>query len=221
MSDARGPGIGTAGERLDARQRISVAMMDLVIAHGYGAPTMEMVLESAEVSRDEFHRHFADLDDCCLQVYIDNLANLDRVIFEAFERPGPWRDRLRAAIYAMSRLLRDNPRKVRFDVVEMTSAGPLPHIHRERQLDSLVDLIDRGRQELEDPDSMTRATAESVIGAIYLLVVNEVQAGRASFSDPESLVPDIMYVALRPYLGHQVAMEEFSIPPPPEEQEGG
>ena len=221
MPDFGGDGIGTAGERLDARERISVAMMDLVIAHGYGAPTMEMVLESAGVSCEEFHRHFADLDDCCLQIYIDNLANMDRVIFEAFERPGPWRDRLRATMYAMSRLLRDNPRKVRFDVVEMTSAGPLPHIHRERQMGRLVDLIDLGRQELEDPDSMTRATAESVIGAIYLLIVSELQAGRASSSDPESLVPDIMYVALRPYLGHEVAMEEFSIPAPSEEREGG
>ncbi|HSK50101.1 MAG TPA: TetR/AcrR family transcriptional regulator [Solirubrobacterales bacterium] len=214
---ATGPGLEAAGERPDARERISEAVMDLVTAHGYGAPTLEMVLESAAVSREEFHRHFADLEDCCLQIYIDNLDNLDRTVYGAFERPGPWRDRVRATVYAFVRLLRDNPRKVHFDVVEMSSAGSLPHMHRERQMERAVDIVDLGRQELTDPDSLTRATAESVIGSIYSLVVGEVQAGRIDSSDPEALVPDIMYVILRPYLGHEVAMEEFSIPAPPEE----
>jgi AcrR family transcriptional regulator len=221
MSEAGTAGLGATGECLAARERICEATMDLVIAHGYGAPTVEMVVARAAVSQAEFHRHFADLEDCCLQIYIDNLVNLDRTVYGAFERPGPWRDRLRATAYAFARLLRDNPRKVRFDVVEMSSAGSLPHMHRERQMERLVDLIDLGRQELDDPDSLTRATAEGVIGAIYSLVVREVQAGRASVTAPDSIVPDIMYVALRPYLGHEVAMEEFTIPPPPEESAGG
>jgi len=217
MTEAGGNGLSTTGDRLDARERISEAVMDLVIAHGYGAPTMEMVLKRAAVSCEEFHCHFADLEDCCLQIYIDNLENLDRTVYEAFERPGPWRDRVRATVYAFARLLRDNPRKVHFDVVEMSSAGSLPHMHRERQMERAVDIVDLGRQELDDPDSLTRATAQSVIGAIYSLVVGEVQAGRISTSDPEALVPDIMYVIIRPYLGHEVAMEEFSISPLPEE----
>ncbi len=209
--------LGVSGERLDARERICEAVMDLVIAHGYGAPTLEMVLEQANVSEVEFHRNFADVEDCCLQTYIDNLHNIDTAVYGAFERQGPWRDRLRAAVYAMARLLRDNPQRVRFDVVEMSSAGSLPQMHRERQLERLVDIVDLGRQELDDPASLTRAAAQSVIGAIYILVVGEVQSGSASWSDPESLVPDIMYVALRPYLGHEVAMEEFLIPPPAEQ----
>ncbi len=194
--------------------------MDLVIAHGYGAPTMEMVVARAEVTQAEFHRYFIDLEDCCLQIYIDNLINLDRTVYETFERPGTWRERLRATIYASVRLLRDNPRKVRFDVIEMSSAGALPQIYRERQLERLVDIIDMGRGELDDPDSLTRSTAEGVIGSIYLLALEAVQDESGSVGDPVSVVPDIMYVALRPYLGHEVAMEEFSIPPPPEGPSG-
>jgi AcrR family transcriptional regulator len=212
-------GIGTAGAEPTARERIRDAAIDLVLVHGYGAPAVEMVIERAGVSRPEFHRHFADLEDCCLQIYIGNLADFEEVVFGAFERtPGRWRDRLRAAIYALARFLRDRQREVRFDVVEMSSAGTVPRMHRERQLQRLVDC---GRQELDDPESMSRAAAESVVGAVYALVVGELQAGRASAAAAESIVPDVMFVALRPYLGHDVAMEEFGIPPPPEEPKGG
>jgi hypothetical protein len=30
----------------------------------------------------------------------------------------------------------------------------------------------------------------------------------------EDVVPDLMFVAVRPYLGHEAAREELSIPPP-------
>ena len=199
-----------------ARERICDAARDLVLEHGYGTPTVEMVVERAGVDRAEFDRHFADLEDCCLQIYIENIEDFDEVVFGAFDRPGSWRDRLRAAAYALARFLRDRPPDVRFDVVEMSSAGPVPRVHRERQLQRMVDLVDLGRQELDDPDSLNRSAAESVVGAIYALIVGELQAGRADAAAAESIVPDVMFVALRPYLGHAVAIEEFEIPPPPE-----
>jgi AcrR family transcriptional regulator len=221
VPEPRDAGVDAVGEELSARKRICLAARDLVLVHGYGAPTVEMVVERAGVSRAEFDLHFADLEDCCLQVYVENIVPFDEAVFGAFDRPGSWRDRLRAAAYALARFLRDRPEDVRFDVVEMSSAGPVPRVHRERQLQRLVDLIDLGRQELDDPETMSRAAAESVVGAIYALVVGELQAGRAQGAAAEDIVPDVMFVAVRPYLGHEAAMEEFSIPPPPEQPEGG
>jgi AcrR family transcriptional regulator len=207
-------------EGLCARERIREAAMDLVLAYGYGTPTVEMVVARAGVEPADFERNFTDLEDCCLQIYVENIVAFDEVVFGAFEHPGPWRDRMRAAVYALARFLRDRPRDVRFDVVAMTGAGPVPRVHRERQLQRFVDLIDLGRQELDDPDSISRSVAECLVGSIYELVVGKLQGGLAEGA-AEDIVPDVMYVALRPYLGHAVAMEEFAIPAPPEEPEGG
>lgn len=220
MAESPDAEFAPARDELSARERIREAAIDLILAHGYGAPTVEMVVDRAGVSRAEFHSHFADLEDCCLQIYIENLSDFEEVVFGGFERPGAWRDRLRAAVYALARFLSERRREVRFDVVAMSSAGTLPQVHRERQLQRLVDIIDLGRQELDDPGSLSRATAEGVIGSIYALVVGEVQGGRADGA-VEGVVPDVMYVAVRPYLGHDAAMEEFRIPPPPEESKGG
>jgi AcrR family transcriptional regulator len=190
------------------RDRIREAAMDLVLAHGYGTPTVEMVLDRAGADRADFDRHFADMEDCCLRVYLENIEAFDKAVFAAFARPGGWRDRIRAAVLAMERCLSDHARDVEFDVVAMSSAGDVPRVHRERQLQRLADLVDLGREELDDPDSVSRRVAESVVGSIYQLLVGELRAGRGGWAE-EDLVPAAMYVALRPYLGHRVALEEF------------
>jgi hypothetical protein len=105
-----------------------------------------------------------------------------------------WRDRLRAATYALHRRCRTHP------------AFPA-----EEEIEELVDLIDEGRAGPEAPASLTRVTAEALGGAI---VYELCRARRAS--PPESeLVPSLMYVAVLPYVGARAADEELRIPPPP------
>jgi hypothetical protein len=106
-----------------------------------------------------------------------------------------WRDRLRAATYALYRRCRTHP------------AFPA-----EEEIEELVDLIDEGRAGPEAPASLTRVTAEALGGAILYELC---RACRPS-SPPESeLVPSLMYVAVLPYAGPRAADEELRIPPPP------
>jgi AcrR family transcriptional regulator len=207
----RGP---VAGEE---RQRIREAMIDLVLADGYEETTVERVIERSGVDCACFERHFRDKDDLYLQLFEEIADAFDTDVLTAFHRHVVWRDSLRACAYAAARHLRDHPRETRFGVVQMFVAGDLAQAHRERQLHRMVDLIDLGRQELDDPDSMSRGVAEGVIGSIYGLLVRELQGGDGVRS-AESYVPDLMYIAVRPYLGDEVAREELKIPPPPEEQ---
>jgi AcrR family transcriptional regulator len=220
LTAPRDVGFDLEQEGLSARERIREAMIDLVLANGYGTSTVEMVIERAGVDRADFDRCFSDVDDCCLKIYEENLQAFEAVAFGAFERPGAWRDRLRAAAYAIARFLCDHPREVTYDVVEMSKAGDLVQALRERQLRRLVDLIDLGRLERSDPDAISRRAAEGVVGAVYELVVGELQGGQSDKA-ADDFVPDLMYVAVRPYLGHEVAMEELKIPPPPENSQGG
>jgi len=128
-------------------------------------------------------------------------------------------ERLRAAAYASARFFRENPRKVRFSVTGIILAGEKVQILREQHLKLMVDMIDSARAELLDPDSVSRAVAESIVGSIFgvlLKSVNEQGDARSA----ESFVSDLMYIAVRPYFGHAEALKELSVPPPPERTQG-
>jgi AcrR family transcriptional regulator len=198
------------------RARIRAAMIDLVLEQGYEATDLEAVCARAGVDRAAFQRHFDDFDDCYMQLYQEHTAEFNLRVFGAFEAEDQWRDGLRACAYAAARYLRDHPREVQFGVVQMFGAGPMAQAHRESHLHQIVDLIDQGRKELDDPDSMSRSVAEGVLGSIYGQLVKQLEAG-AGTRTAESYVPGLMYIAVRPYLGHEIAREELSIPPPPEQ----
>jgi AcrR family transcriptional regulator len=196
-------------------ERLRAALVDEVVARGYESTTIEGVIDRAEVGRAEFDRHFKDLEDCMLQVYWHHTDEFTDEVRGAFDSEDRWRDGLRAAAYTAARWVRDHPGIVNFGTVQMFKAGLMAQAQRESHLQMMVDLIDAGRQELDDPDSMTRATAEGVFGSIYEALVKEQQARKGTKSAIE-FVPELMYIAVRPYLGHDVAREELSMPAPPE-----
>lgn len=188
-------------------------MIDVVLERGYPATTIEAVGDRAGLDRAAFDRHFSSREDCFVKTFQKYVVDVfEARIFGAFGRHRSWRDALRASGYEAARFLRENTREARFGAIEMSEVGPVAQRHREQQLHRIVGLIDAGRMELEDPNSMTRAAAEATLGAIYAVAVRELAQGTGgSFED---LVPELMYIAVRPYLGHEVAREELSIPPP-------
>jgi len=203
----------------DERDRIFAATLDLVSERGHEGVTAEDIAARAGVDGAAFERLFADRERLYVTLFEKLADEFEEDVLAAFRAHDAWRDSLRACAYAAARWLRDHPREIGFGVFQMLAAGDLAQVHRERQLQRMVDLIDLGRQELDDPDSMGRGVAEGVIGSIYGLLVKELQEGEGVAAG-EGYVPEMMYMAVRPYLGHEVAREELSIPPPPERPEG-
>jgi AcrR family transcriptional regulator len=203
---------------VSAERRIAEAMMTLVIERGYEAVTVAAVCTAAGIDRATFERHFGDLEDCYLRVFEANSERFDTAVIGAFQSEETWRDGLRAAAYAAARFIDANPREVRFGAIAMFQAGPMAQVIRERQLHGMVDLIDAGRRQLDDPDSLGRGVAEAVLGSIYQTLVAEIQQGTKASA--EAFVPELMYIAVRPYLGHEAAVEELSRPPPAEPRPG-
>jgi hypothetical protein len=54
--------------------------------------------------------------------------------------------------------------------------------------------------------------AESIVGAIAQLMARNSE--RDDPRDPVAAVPEMMYLAVRPYLGEEAARRELTIPPP-------
>ena len=203
-----------ASRRGGPRERIVEAMVDLMLQRGYEETTVEAVIERAAVRRADFDRHFAGKQDCCLQVYLRNNELFDRRVQAAFAAHESWRDALRAAAYASADYFTEYPRRVRFNTIAVLGAGEMLAVQRDAYLQHLADLIDAGRNELPDPDSVPRSLAESVIGSVFERILRDIHRGDAAVH-ARDVVPELMYIAVRPYLGHEVALQELSVPPPP------
>jgi AcrR family transcriptional regulator len=201
-----------AAETLGERERIREAVVDLVLECGCEETTAAAVSARAGIDPAAFERHFADIGECLLDAYLNYAGEFDRRVFAGFDRKETWRDGLRVAAYEAARYVEQHPREIRFGVIGLLQAGPVVQAHRANHMQRLVDLLDRGRQELDDPESLGRPAAEGVLGSINELLLKEFQQGMVK--SPQGYVPDLMYLAVRPYLGHDVAREELSIPPP-------
>ena len=197
--------------------------MYLVVERGFDGTTEEMVVERAGVGREDFEREFGDLKEWCMEIYRENIEDFNQAVFGAAAAVGDrWRDRLRAAAYTAARYIDARPVQTRFDMIQMLGVGDMAQAYRDRYLGQIVDLIDEGRQELPDPESMSRDVAMGVFGSIYQFLLRELQGAREPVT-AESFVPQLMYIAVRPYLGHASAHEELTIkaPPPTEMKETG
>jgi AcrR family transcriptional regulator len=198
----------------DQRARVHDALIDLCFERGFKNVELASLLARAEVDRPAFARHFADLEDCFFQVFE---IEVDRYQREAAPAPEPladWRSRVRATAYALYRFLAADERLSRFVLVESRVAGERTQVFAGLQIEALFDLIDEGRQELDDPDYITRATAEAIGGGVF----NQLYAviGRGAPLPPEGeIVPQLMYCIVLPYAGRAAAHEELAIPPPP------
>ena len=196
------------------RQRIADAMIDLVLEQGYESVDEQAIIARAGLSAEQFHQHFAGKEQCFIEVYEEHVQHFIDQVYGAYEGPGEWRERLRAAAYAAVRFMREYPREIRFGTFNILTASELARAHREQNMERLVDLIDDGRGELSDPDSMSRAEAQALIGSIVARMNSRLKEG--TVRAPEQFVPELMYLAVLPYLGREAAEEELEIPPPPE-----
>lgn len=196
----------------DERGRIRAAVVDLVLEHGCEAVDVGMVAARAGLERSAFERHFTTMDDCLIDAYLIYTGEFDRWVFGAFRAKSSWRDALRAAAYAAAAYVREQPREVIFGAVALLAASPAVQAHRDSHLRRVIDLIDAGRGELEDPTAVGREVAEGVFATINETVVEELSAGPVPA--PEAFVPRLMAIAVRPYLGEVAAAEELEISPP-------
>ena len=149
--------------------------MQLVVEKGFDGTSVDAVCTRARVGRTEFDRRFNDLRDCCMQIYLANMDDFNAVVFGAASGEAPWQDRLRGAAYSAARYIQARPIQTRFDMIQMLEVGELAQAYRDRILGRIVDLIDEGRQELDDPESMSREVAVGIFGSIYQSLLKEVR----------------------------------------------
>jgi AcrR family transcriptional regulator len=187
--------------------RILEAFIATVAERGYLATSMTTVLAEAEVDEATFRRHFEDKEECFLAAWDYITASYLPVVMEAYETKSTWRERMRAVGLALVDYMMEHPDHARILFVESLLPGDRAWALLDRNIAFFVELIDLGRQEMDDPEALTRATAEGLAGAVHEQMALILTRGEDDTLP--SLVGPLMYLVVRPYLGDEVAREEL------------
>jgi AcrR family transcriptional regulator len=194
------------------REQLMNAMLDLTLEQGYEAVSVEQIVERAGGRRTEFGETFGSKEACAIAV-LEELANDNlRTVRAAFDRQARWPDSRRAAAHAEARWIVENPKWVRFGMVEMLWGGEMTRALRDGFFRRYSSMVDAGRAVARDPDSIPAFTAEGAIGSITEMFAKRLQRG--GVVDPYEFIPGLMYLAVLPFLGEAAARRELTMPAP-------
>lgn len=193
--------------REQERQAILAALVEVVAERGYSETTVESILAHAGLERVVFDRHFRDKHDCLLAAWQEQNENCMRRMLEAYNSEERWPDRLRAVICEIVSNLCHEPSRGSF-AIEVLAAGDAARARRDMTMRVVASLIDAGRNEMEDPESVPHTTAEALAGAAYGQIYSRVVRDRVE--DLPKLVPQLMAAAVMPYLGIDAGLAELT-----------
>lgn len=184
-------------------------LIELCFEHGFLHLDVEALCARAGVGRQRFERDYADLEHCFAAVYEECAEQFLARLEAAYEGEAQWREGVRAVAHATLAHLEEDPARAHFTVIEALFAGERAQLVRDRVFARLTAFLDRGREQPGAPEFLSRATAESLNGAVFAQM-------RAAIADADrersaQLLPEMMYAVVLAYLGPEAAEEELRI----------
>ncbi|MDX6602961.1 MAG: hypothetical protein QOF13_2163 [Solirubrobacterales bacterium] len=193
------------------RERLLAAMLRATAQLGYREVSVQEVLERAGVSRPTFYEHFENKEDCFLAAFDNAAARLRKRLETAAEDGEGWRERLRLSLEELLRFVAEEPDAAMSLIVDARAACPEALSRRDELLDHFASCLDtQVRAESPAGEAAPSAIAAAgIVGGIEALLYSRLNRGEAD--DLSSLLPSLMYFAVLPYEGHEVASEELAL----------
>ena len=168
---------------------------------------MRSVLDRTGLYRQAFYDSFASKQDCYLQAYDDQLAQLDVGMRAAASQHEDWRGQLRGGLGALLDFVDSSPKAARAMVVEVHPAGEEAVAKHTEALRRSHAFLDRAREDPEASEAAPAITAEAIASGIHVVLHSRLAArNRNSFRE---LLPELMYIAVLPYFGGEAARREM------------
>lgn len=207
-SPAEGQGLPRAYFARSERERLREAMVRTASAKGYAATTVAEVAAVAGVSEDTFYDHFEDKDACFFEAFDAVNDVLVAHVSAAYEAAAgePWPERIAAGLRALVELFVAEADIARMTMVEVTATGDEARKRYGEALARFTPMLEEGR-DYSGRQNLPPDTAQFAIGGATSLIYDEVRAGRGA--ELASILPDLTFAVLTPYLGPEAAEEEM------------
>jgi AcrR family transcriptional regulator len=197
------------------RDRIMAAVATAIAEHGYAGTSVPAICERAGVSTATFYELFRNKDDCLEAAAQTLLGEVVTIVTGQYSADKPVPYVIRDAIAAVLTLMAQRPAAAHLIFLDGRTSTQAVKSKYDSGITILVSLLDQVRgdapAELESPVIAARAA----VGAMELLIRNEILAGRAS--ELSQILPQATYGALVPFLGQEEALkmaEEVRANPP-------
>jgi AcrR family transcriptional regulator len=188
------------------RDRILAAVADVTSAASYGEMTVEDVIVHAGVSRRTFYEHFKNKEEAFLAAYDAVVGQLFEQVAARVEEQESFAARVAAGLGAFLDFLSHEPAFARMCIIEVLAAGPDAVARRNGALRLFAALIEDNAKRLVEEPLPPALTAETLVGGVYEVLYSRVLRGE--IRELPSLLPDLSYSVLLPYLGPDAALAE-------------
>lgn len=166
---------------------------------------MQDAITTAGLYRQAFYDNFEGKEDCYLQALDAGSAWIELAMREAAMDAAGWRGQLRGALAGLLRFLDEQPAIGRALLVEVHAAGPRAVEKRTEAMERASVMVDLAREESADP--ALAIAAEAVVAGILAVLHTRLAAHQTEGF--RSLLPELMYLAVLPYFGPDVAAAEM------------
>jgi AcrR family transcriptional regulator len=200
-------GLSRAFVAQNQRERILSAVADVTSVAGYGGMSVEDVIVAAGVSRRTFYEHFKNKHDAFIAAYDMVVSQLLTGVRIAYDGEDTFGERLRAGLTAFLGFIAREPAFARMCIVEALAAGPEAVKRRNEAIASFTKLIYENARELGTTLEPPALTGETIVGGIYEVVYSRIVNGEVR--NLPTLLPDLLYSALLPYVGLEAAAAAY------------
>lgn len=188
------------------RERILDAIAEVTSMAGYPSMSVEDIIGTAGVSRRTFYDAFKSKEDAFLAAVETLATQLDERVRSARRQSDTFAAGVRACLAVFLQFITEDPRQADVLIVEVLAAGPAAIEHRNRLMRDFAELLRDSAAAVPGGQRPPTLTAEAIIGGIYEVVYSRLLQGRAS--ELPNLLPDLAYLMMQPYIGHEVARVE-------------
>jgi AcrR family transcriptional regulator len=185
------------------RERMLLAVAEAVAEQGYPATTVADIIARARLSRRTFYEHFSDKEECFLAAYDTVVEQLLAGVGHAYEQAEGWPQKVHDGLRAFLGALAAEPAFARMCIVEVNAAGPEARGRRDAAMRVFVDFLEPGRVEAPKGVVVPELAGEIVVGGLYEVIYTRLL--RDAGAELLDLLPELLYCALVPYVGHRAA----------------
>jgi AcrR family transcriptional regulator len=193
-----------------------LAVAEAVAEQGYATTTVADIIARARLSRRTFYEHFADKEECFLAAYDTVVEQLLAGVGHAYETADTWTEKVHDGLEMFIGYLASEPAFARMCIVEVVAAGTEARARRDAAMRVFVDFLEPGRAEAPKDLVVPELAGEIVVGGIYEIIYNRLLRNAAD--ELVEMLPELLYCALVPYIGHTAAQDAVRASRSPESQ---
>lgn len=195
----RGRGAGREAATAPQRERLLDAAERLAAERGCAAVSIEALVKAAGVSTVTFYEYFEEKEECFLAAFERALDAAAAELAEAAAGMG-WAEGFATGLRSALALVAAYPQRARLCLVEAQTGGPRLRAAYEAALDRVAAALRGGRGLDTAPPDLPPTHEEATAGALAWLLRERLE--RDGEGGVEALYPQLVDIALAPYLGN-------------------